>query len=78
MTNSVAVVSINGLNTAIQEVVGRFDLVVSEKAAGILPEWLAKCWKISHDDAQYTIEPTTQLGRYQHRCHHLPRVSTND
>ena len=48
------------------ELDGDFDMVfassVSQAAPGVSPEHLAKVWRISHDDAQRTIDNTSQLS----------------
>jgi hypothetical protein len=69
---------LDSLDNAIQDAANIFGTVASGKPGGISPERLSKIWKISPEDAQRTIEQTTQLGRYSNNTTISREFPTND
>ena len=55
---------LDSIESIVSEAAGTFSALASGEQKGVSAERLAKIWRISEEDAQRTIEQTTQLGKY--------------
>ena len=69
---------VDNLQAKISEAAGVFSSLSSGEPQGVTAEKLAKIWRISEEDAQRTIETTTQLGRYSANTKLTRELTTSD
>ena len=69
---------VENIQTKISEAAGVFSSLSAGESHGVTAEKLAKIWRISEDDAQRTIETTTQLGKYSANTKLTRELTTSD
>ena len=69
---------IDDIGAIISAATGTFSALASGAHQGISAERLSKIWRISEDDAQRTVEQTTQLGRNSANTSLSREFPTND
>lgn len=69
---------VDNLQAKISEAAGVFSSLSSGEPQGVTADKLAKIWRISEEDAQRTIETTTQLGRYSANTKLTRELTTSD
>jgi len=69
---------LNQVSGIISEATGTFSALAAGEHKGISAERLSKIWRISPEDAQQTIEKTTQLGRNSANTTLTREFGTND
>jgi hypothetical protein len=69
---------VEDIQAKISEAAGVFSSLSSGESHGITAEKLAKIWRISQEDAQRTIETTTQLGKYSANTKLTRELTTSD
>ena len=69
---------INDFEAILSAAAGTFSALASGDPAGISADRLSKIWRISEEDAQQTIEQTTQLGRNTANTSLSREFPTND
>src|SRR6056300_1312548 len=69
---------VENIQATISEAAGVFSALSSGESKGVTAEKKAKIWRISEEDAQRTIETTTQLGRYSANTKLTRELTTSD